>query len=131
MRISDWISDVCSSDLSDGKTQHVGIEAGIATPLFWNFDIAAAATYAKHTYDFDHHPVGAAEQIYKGDDIDTAPRTIANVRLGYSFADDKARTELEWVHMGAYWEDAGNTHRYGGHDIFNLRAEYSLTENLS
>ena len=126
-----YFRDAGGDNISDGKTRHVGIEAEIATPLFWNFDLAASATYAKHTYDFDHHPAGAAEQIYKGDDIDTAPRTIANVRLGYSFAGDKARTELEWVHMGAYWEDAGNTHRYGGHDIFNLRAEYSLTENLS
>jgi outer membrane cobalamin receptor len=33
--------------------------------------------------------------------------------------------------MGAYWEDAGNTQRYDGHDLFNLRAEYSLTANLS
>lgn len=126
-----YFRDSSGDNISDGKTQHVGIEAEIAAPLIWNFDIAASATYARHTYDFDHHPPGASEQIYKGDDIDTAPRTIANVRLGYTFAGDKARTELEWVHMGAYWEDAGNTRRYDGHDIFNLRAEYSLTENLA
>jgi outer membrane receptor protein involved in Fe transport len=33
--------------------------------------------------------------------------------------------------MGAYWMDAANTARYPGHDLFNLRAEYMLTENLT
>jgi outer membrane receptor protein involved in Fe transport len=126
-----YFRDSNGDNISDGKTNHVGIEAEIAAPLVWNFDIAASATYARHTYDFDHHPPGASEQIHKGDDVDTAPRTLANVRLGYGFADGKARAELEWVHMGAYWEDAGNTHRYDGHDLINFRTEYSFTENLS
>jgi outer membrane receptor protein involved in Fe transport len=126
-----YFRDSNGDNISDGKTRHVGIEAEIATPLMWNFDIAASATYAKHTYDFDHHPLGASEQIYKGDDVDTAPRTLANVRLGYGFADDRARAELEWVHVGAYWMDAGNTQRYEGHDLFNFRTEYALSANLS
>lgn len=126
-----YFRDSNGDNITDGRTKHVGIEAEIAAPLIWNFDIAASATYARHTYDFDHHPPSASEQIYKGDDVDTAPRTLANIRLGYTFAGDRARAELEWVHMGAYWMDAGNTQRYDGHDLINLRAEYGLTENLS
>lgn len=126
-----YFRDANGNNVTDGRTKHMGIEAEVSAPLMWNFDIAASATYARHTYDFNHLPPGGSEQIFKGDDVDTAPRTIANLRLGYTFAADKARAEVEWVHMGAYWMDAGNTQRYDGHDLFNLRAEYSLTENLS
>lgn len=126
-----YFRDSNSDNIADGRTKHMGVEAEIATPLVWNFDVAASATYARHTYDFNHHPVGASEQIYKGDDIDTAPRVLANLRLGYGFAEDKARAEVEWVHMGPYWMDAGNTQRYEGHDLFNARIEYSLAENLA
>jgi outer membrane receptor protein involved in Fe transport len=119
--------DASGNTINNGKTQHVGIEAELATPLVWNFDLAASATYARHTYEFDN----AAEGIVSGNDVDTAPRTIANVRLGYGFAEDRARLELEWVHMGAYETDAANLHEYGGHDLLNLRGEFAVTENLS
>jgi outer membrane receptor protein involved in Fe transport len=122
--------DSNGSNVTDGRTKHVGIEAEFATPLVWNFDLAAAATYARHTYDFDH-PSTLSESIVKGDDVDTAPRTIANIRLGYTFDAGLGRAEIEWAHMGAYWMDAANTHRYDGHDLLNLRTEYQLTENLT
>src|SRR5690606_7016996 len=103
-------------------------------PLIWNFDLSASAAYARHTYDFDNiisSGSNSTETILKGNDVDTAPRTLANLRLGYSFAGEHGRAELEWVHMGAYWEDAANTKRYPGHDLFNLRTEYALNANLS
>jgi outer membrane receptor protein involved in Fe transport len=119
--------DASGNTINNGKTQHVGIEAELTTPLAWGFDLAASATYAQHTYEFDN----AAEGIVSGNDVDTAPRTIANVRLGYGFIDDRARLELEWVHRGAYETDAANLHDYGGHDLLNLRGEFAVTENLS
>lgn len=119
--------DADSNIITNGKTRHLGVELEVATPLIWNFDIAAAATYARHTYEFTN----AAEKIFPGNEVDTAPRTIANVRLGYNFDEDRARLELEWVHMGAYKTSADNLHDYDGHDLLNLRAEYALTENLS
>jgi len=67
--------------------------------------------------------------ITSGDDVDTAPRTIANVRLGYSPI-EAARFELEWVHMGKYFTDPGNQESYDGHDLFNLRAAWDINENL-
>ncbi len=120
-------TDSANKNITDGKTKHMGIELELTTPLMWNFDLAASATYARHTYDF----TDVADSIYAGNDVDTAPRTIANVRLGYNFAADLARLELEWVHMGAYETDAANLHSYAGHDLLNLRAEYTITENLS
>ncbi len=119
--------DASGNTITNGKTKHLGVELEVATPLVWNFDLAAAATYARHTYEFTNVP----EKIYPGNEVDSAPRTIANVRLGYNFDEDRARLELEWVHMGAYKTSADNLHDYSGHDLLNLRADYELTENLS
>ncbi len=126
--------DSNGDNITNGKTEHIGFEAEIATPLIWNFDIAASGSYARHTYDFTDiitKPGYASESILPGNDIDTAPRTVADVRLGYGFNRGLGRAEFEWVHLGAYWMDAANTQRYPGHDLFNLRAEYRLSENLS
>ena len=119
--------DASGNTITNGKTRHVGIEAEISTPLVWGFDIAASGTYARHTYRFNN----AAEGIIEGNDVDTAPRTIGNVRLGYDFLEDSARIEAEWVHMGAYKTDAANLHDYAGHDLMNLRGEIEVTKNLS
>ena len=32
--------------------------------------------------------------------------------------------------MGSYWMNAGNTVKYDGHDIFNLRLDYEVSENV-
>jgi len=128
-----YFRDVDGFNVSNGRTKHLGIEAEIATPLAFGFDIAASGTYARHSYDFTRiaaTPVGAAESIYSGADMDTAPRTLANLRLGYNFS-GALRAELEWEHMGGYWMDAANTQRYPGHDVFNLRADYRIVEALS
>lgn len=119
--------DASGNTITNGKTRHVGIEAEIATPLMWNFDLAASATYARHTYRFNN----AAEGIVEGNEVDTSPRTLGSLRLGYNFAGDTARIEAEWVHMGEYKTDAANLHDYAGHDLMNLRGEYELTGNLS
>ncbi|MGH8496185.1 MAG: hypothetical protein ACREVN_08610 [Gammaproteobacteria bacterium] len=34
---------------------------------------------------------------------------------------------LEWTHLGAYYLDAENRHRYPGHDLLNLPAAYRLS----
>ncbi len=124
-----YFRDAGGFNVTDGKTNHAGIELELATPLGHGFDIAGSATYARHTYAFDN--VTATEVIHDGDDVDTAPRTIANVRLGYVFSEGLGRAELEWVHMGSYWMNAGNTAEYDGHDIFNLRLDYAVTETVT
>ena len=124
-----YFRDAAGFNVSDGKTNHAGIEVELSAPLGAGFDIAAAGTWARHTYAFDS--VTPTETIRDGDDVDTAPRTFGNVRLGYNFLAGAARAELEWVHMGAYWMNAGNTVKYDGHDLFNLRMDYAATENVT
>lgn len=112
-------------NVTDGKTKHRGIEVALSLPLGEQFDLAANYTYAKHTYDFDN----AASGTESGNEVDTAPRHIANVRLGWDF-NPKSRAELEWQHMGDYFLDPSNEHEYDGHDLLNLRVETKVTESL-
>ncbi|PKQ07252.1 MAG: TonB-dependent receptor [Alphaproteobacteria bacterium HGW-Alphaproteobacteria-11] len=129
-----YFRDANGFNVSNGKTNHFGVEGEFSAPLGAGFDIAGAATWARHTYAFDNiigPGINATETIRDGDDVDTAPRTIAGLRLGYNFHEGAARAELEWVHMGSYWMDAANTVKYDGHDIFNLRLDYQATESLA
>src|SRR5690606_2563177 len=87
-----YFRDANGFNVSNGKTDHAGIEVELAAPLPFGFDIAAAGTYARHTYAFTN--ITATETILDGDDVDTAPRTLANVRLGYDFSGGAGRAEL-------------------------------------
>lgn len=127
-----YFRDANGFNVSDGKTNHAGLEAELGAPLGYGFDVAASATYARHTYDFDNFiSPTSTETIRSGDDVDTAPRTIANLRLGYAFDEGAGRAELEWIHMGSYWMDAANSAKYDGHDIFNLRLDYAVSETVT
>ena len=57
--------------------------------------------------------------------MDTAPKYLAWAQLGWNIAAN-ARAEFEWVHMGSYFLEPNNEHKYTGHDIFNLRGHYQL-----
>ena len=128
-----FFRDVDGFNVVNGRTRHVGVEAALGYEFSEDFDISANVTYARHTYDFDNDVASTAnstEAIQKGDDVDSAPRTIGNVRLGWNILGD-ARAELEWVHMGKYYMDASNTRDYDGHDIFNLRARWDINDRFS
>ena len=125
-----FFRDADGFNVADGKTRHVGVEADVRIDLLKTLTLQSAFTYAKHTYRFDR-PVGnATEAISFGDDVDTAPRVMANTRLQWRPV-DRIMAEAEWVAMGSYFTDAANDHKYEGHDIFNLRAELGLTEALA
>ena len=118
------------TNVPDGKTEHKGVELGLTAPLAYGFDIGLAATYARHTYAFSRLDSTAINTVTKGSDMPEAPHTIANTKLGYAFS-DRVRAEVEWVHMGSYYLDNADTHSYGGHELFNFRANAKLTDWLS
>ncbi len=115
--------------VSDGKTRHVGVEALAEIPLGERFTLAAAVTYARHTYAFDRSVGSAFETIRKGNDVDTAPRVQSNVRLTWRPL-ESFQTEVEWIHMGEYFMDAANSVTYPGHNILNLRLSWGATERV-
>lgn len=126
-----FFRDSNGDNVSDGKTEHIGVELGFVADLHETIDLSGSLTYAEHTYAFDNEiGIGSTENIQDGEDIDTAPKFLANVRLGWKPI-EQVRAELEWVHMDEYFTDGANLHKYEGHDLFNLRASYQVNDLLS
>lgn len=114
-------------NISDGKTRHLGVELQADMRTDMGFYTGVAGTYAKHTYDFDHDTGG--EVISNGNDVDTAPRTLASMRIGYEQTFGLA--EMEFVHQGSYYLEAANLAKYTGHNLLNLRAVWRVSEAWS
>jgi outer membrane receptor protein involved in Fe transport len=113
-------------NVSDGKTRHVGVElqADLRLPGDWYGGMAGS--YSKQTYGFSATTPGG-ESIVSGNEIDTAPRTLASARVGWDGAIGLA--ELEWVNVGHHFIDAANTAEYSGHNLLNLRAAWRATDD--
>ncbi|MEG9861208.1 MAG: TonB-dependent receptor [Parvularculales bacterium] len=133
-----YFRDADGLNVPNGKTSHAGVELDFAVPLFSlssddGFFLAGAMTYARHRYEFNR-PItsspGQSETIRKGAEIDSAPRTLGNIRLQYKQR-DLWKAELEWVHVGRYKTDAANTHDYSGHNLLNLRIRGEITPGFS
>lgn len=114
-------------NVSDGRTDHEGVEYEFSWLPIETLSLALAGTYAKHTYDFNR-AVEQGETIVAGRDIDTAPRHINTARINWSFL-PSAAAELEWLSVGKYFVDAGNANEYGGHDLLNLRVSWRATDH--
>jgi iron complex outermembrane receptor protein len=114
------------NNIDGGESTHTGIE--LAATLVFNpmFDLTLAGTIAKHQYDND---INISSVNIKGNDIVTAPRKTANVQLGINTTDN-SRVVVELVHMGEYYLDAENTHKYDGHNVLNIRANWQASEQL-
>ncbi|MEQ9519923.1 MAG: TonB-dependent receptor [Parvibaculum sp.] len=125
-----FFRDSAGLNVPDGETKHYGIEVQASAPIGFSFDLSGSATYAIHKFAFDRTAAVASNAIRSGDDVDSAPRTLASIRLGRNFWNDRLRAELEWVHVGDYSADPGNTSIYEGHDLLNLRAKFTVNEGF-
>lgn len=112
-------------NVSDGRTRHRGLEYELSWSPLDALTITAAGTYARHTYDFTGNE--GAELIEPGNDVDTAPRHLHGARIAWRVV-ASAQAELEWQHVSSYWLDASNQHRYGGHDLVNLRLAWDVSD---
>lgn len=129
--------DVSGLNVANGKTQHRGLEAAVKSPLGAGFDLGVAASYSLNEFMFNN-PESVANlasaAVYKHGLMPNAPREQADVRLGYQLYDGRyegARMELEWQLVGPYVTDQADTHSYGGYNLFNLRADVPLNEQVS
>jgi len=119
--------DTAFFNVSNGETEHRGLEAVVAYQLTPVLDINLAASVARHRYAYDEILSGVN---INGNDVDTAPHHFGAAQLGWAVT-DSTRAELEWQRMGGYFTDPENRHRYGGHDIINLRARWQLSPALT
>ncbi|MEP3889557.1 MAG: TonB-dependent receptor [Hellea sp.] len=114
----------------NGKTRHTGIEVSFTGDITEWLSISGDGTLAKHSYNFDLDEGSAANNITAGDRVDSAPDTLAQMRVSVR-PRDGFEAEFEWRHMGSYFTNPGNTASYPGHDIFVLRSSYDVDEGIT
>jgi iron complex outermembrane receptor protein len=118
--------DASGFNVSDGETRHTGLEAEWAWNASESVTLSGNLTWARHTYAFDRL-AGGGEVIRNGNRVDTAPDWLGSARLQWR-PSERGWVEAEWVYTGAHSVDAANEHRYGGHDLVNLRASIDLRD---
>ncbi|MDG2089617.1 MAG: TonB-dependent receptor [Gammaproteobacteria bacterium] len=119
--------DSSRSNVSGGKTDHLGLEFNSLIDLTDSLQLNIVASYADHTYGANIAPRGVTASI-DGNDIDTAPNLTGNVQLRWAINENNS-AQLEWVHMDEYFTNEANTNSYEGHDLVNLRYQYQSTNN--
>ncbi|MEO1252101.1 MAG: TonB-dependent receptor [Pseudomonadota bacterium] len=124
-----FFRDADGFNVANGKTRHIGFEADVNIALTNRLSLLSAVSYGAHTYRFSRITGSETESIALGNDVDTAPRVIANTRLAWR-PFDRLSLEAEWRSIGQYFTDAANANSYEGYDLLNLRANASLTERL-
>lgn len=116
------------SSTNNGRTRHDGIEAAVGWRFLPEWTVRANGSYAEHVYD----KWTSSGVNYADKEIKTAPKVITNLTLGWQPGGDfkGLKLEAEWNHLGPYQMDDANTLSYKGHDLFNLRGSYEVTEGL-
>ncbi|MEK9824153.1 MAG: TonB-dependent receptor [Gammaproteobacteria bacterium] len=116
--------DTSRQNVDNGETQHHGIELSLNADLSDTLAASLAFSWAEHEYAND--PQLSATPL-DGNEIDTAPSTLGAARLHWQTHED-LNVELEWVHVGSYYQDPQNQHEYEGHDLLHLRTHWRLSE---
>lgn len=123
-----FFRDSDGRNVPNGKTDHLGVEAAFSGNLpagfFWN----ASAAWSDQTYAFNRNVASAAEDIFDGGQIDTAPEWLADAGLGWRSGPVSLALNAEYV--GEYFTNAANTARYDGHLIAHLRGAYDINDAL-
>ncbi|MDH5766595.1 MAG: TonB-dependent receptor, partial [Gammaproteobacteria bacterium] len=116
-----------------GETLHKGIELGMNSKI--TQDLSVGMSYSRSSHTYEDWVVSGTD--FSGNDIESAPDALANVRINYRPAVLKGgRAELEWVHMGEYLMDQANsvdpvnTTIYDGHNLLNVRINYFVDKNF-
>lgn len=116
------LRDANGLTVAGAATRHHGIELA-GRRGFGPAWVEGQLAWSEQRYAFDRVLAGN-EVIRRGARIDTAPEWLGGLRIGTRAGD--TTLELEGVWQGAYWIDAGNTRRYGGHALLHLRAARPL-----
>jgi outer membrane receptor protein involved in Fe transport len=123
------LRDANGYNVSNGRTTHEGIEYQVTWQPLAQFAARVGGTYARHQYDFSTSIEGG-ETIAAGNDVDTAPRELLRAALEFTPGSNVA-VEAEWLVVGDYYVDASNAHRYDGHELLNLRAQWEFNPRWS
>jgi outer membrane receptor protein involved in Fe transport len=124
---NDILTNSARENLNNNHTKHQGLEFSLGLDITETLSFNGVFNLASHTYENSQISGGLNIQ---GNDVDTAPNTFGNFRLSWRPTRD-ITAELEWVNMGDYYTNAENTANYEGHDLANLRIQYTLSESIN
>ena len=124
------ITDNTRKTLNSGETRHRGVELTLQAQWSAHWSSTLAFSHSQQEYQDFSYICGAATCNHGGNDIPRAPDTMGNATLAYAAAENLWRVELEWEYLGSYFTDETNTRDYGGHQLFNLRGQYRLSDTL-
>lgn len=116
-------------NVNDGRTRHRGVEFAGSYAFTPHWTLLIDGTYAVHTYAFTAQ-LSPADTIQYGNDMKYAPRTLGALRLRWQPAIGTT-VEAEYQHVGGYFLDEDDQHRYGGHDLVNLYARQELGDGYT
>lgn len=116
-------------NVSNGRIRSQGLEFSLAYHLSEHWQVLADASYAIHRYAFSAN-LGPGDYLAYGNDVKYAPRSLGGLRLRWQPADGTC-AELQWTHVGGYWLDESNQHRYGGQDLLNFYVQKFLSRGWS
>ena len=111
--------------VDNGKTNHTGAEMLSEIILNDKNIVSIALTYGDHKYDFTSG-TSTRESISQGNVVDTAPKIMGNILWMHS-VNERFNLEFETEHMGSYFTDAANLHKYEGHTLIHARLDFTLS----
>ncbi|HPI47181.1 MAG TPA: TonB-dependent receptor [Hyphomonadaceae bacterium] len=119
-------------NVPNGRTEHTGLEVSLAGELgefaggkfLWNGNFA----WSDQIYAFNRNVAAAAEDIFEGDQIDTAPPWLADAGIGWQSPQFSLFLTADYV--GEYFANAANTATYDGHLIGHLRGGWKFSDDL-
>lgn len=116
-------------NVNDGRTRHRGVEFAGSYAFDSHWTLLVDGTYAVHTYAFTAQ-LSPTDTIEYGNDMKYAPRTLGAVRLRWQPTADTT-VEAEYQHVGGYFLDEDDQHRYGGHDLVDLYLRRGLGQGYT
>ena len=121
--ISVRLTDDSQVNRNAGATRHAGVEYAVTARPLPALSLRVGGSNARHTL-VRHEENG---ETLDGNAMAAAPDWVANAEATVlpRFLRG-SRVALEWQHVGPYWMDSGNTARYGGYDVLNLRGSYRI-----
>ncbi len=107
------LRDADGFNISDGQSEHSGVEFSLDTQLSDDWSFSLAGTYARHVYDFNLI-AARGESFESGNDVDTAPRWLGTATLHFAPVQSFSAS-LQLHSIGRYFLDAENRFTYPGH----------------
>jgi outer membrane receptor protein involved in Fe transport len=121
------IRDTNRQNIAGGETAHQGLEIEYRWQISSQLQFATNLTWQKHTYETD---LAVSNTSIKGNRVDTSPNQLYAAQL-YWQASEKARAELSWQYLSAYYLDPENTAEYEGHSLLDFSLSYAISDTIS